>query len=81
MHPTRLLFLVVLKKLNTDLCWGMLASKHFRILLSSRLLSKNENSKYTKLLMYRVFHMGLELGVLAYTEGDSEQDAEENVWI
>ena len=31
--------------------------------------------------MYRVFHMGLELGVLAYTEGDSEQDAEENVWI
>ena len=29
--------------------------------------------------MYRVFLMGLELGLSAYIEGDSEQDSEENI--
>jgi hypothetical protein len=79
--PHKTAFFVVLrKKLKTNLCWGMLASKQFRMLLSSRLLFKNEKSTYTKLLMYHVFHTGLEVSLSAYIEGDSEQDAEENVF-
>jgi hypothetical protein len=39
---------VLRKKLKTNFCYEMLASKQFRMLLSSLLLSKHEKSKYTK---------------------------------